>query len=72
MTVHLGVDPQFKAAKTAHPAFRIENLDELAGVLGEHGVDVAWDEDQEGVHRCVVFDPFGNRVELTLCGSGSA
>jgi catechol 2,3-dioxygenase-like lactoylglutathione lyase family enzyme len=64
VTVHLGVDPDFRAAKTAHPAFRIENLDELAGVLQESGVEVSWDEDLAGVHRCVVFDPFGNRIEL--------
>jgi catechol 2,3-dioxygenase-like lactoylglutathione lyase family enzyme len=64
VTVHLGVDPEFRAAKTAHPAFSIRDLDSLAELLGQHGVEVLWDEDLDDVHRCVVFDPFGNRIEL--------
>ncbi|HVB06501.1 MAG TPA: VOC family protein [Acidimicrobiales bacterium] len=61
--VHLGVDPDFRPALTAHPALRVAGLDELAPLLEAAGVPLHWDDTPE-VHRCVVFDPFGNRVEL--------
>ncbi|MGO9196061.1 MAG: VOC family protein [Acidimicrobiales bacterium] len=62
--VHLGVEEEFRPAKKAHPALLVDGLDELVAVLSEAGVTVRWDDDNPGVHRCYVDDPFGNRIEL--------
>lgn len=62
--VHLGVDPDFRPAKKAHPAFLVEGLDtwrshlELAGIQGNQ------DEPLDGFRRTYIADPFGNRIEL--------
>ena len=57
--VHLGVDPDFRPARKAHPALLVRGLAALAERLGEAGVPVAQDGDS-----LYVDDPFGNRVEL--------
>ena len=62
--VHLGVEDDFRAAKKAHPAFVVDDLDELVARAGAHGVAVRWDDELPGVRRCYVEDPFGNRIEL--------
>ena len=61
LRVHLGVDNDFRAAKKAHPAFRVAGL---TAFVVERGLDVQWDDNVEGVERCYVDDPFGNRIEL--------
>jgi catechol 2,3-dioxygenase-like lactoylglutathione lyase family enzyme len=62
--VHLGVDPDFRPAAKAHPAFRVENVELLAKKAGAAGCRVAADEPLEGFARLYVYDPFGNRIEL--------
>ena len=62
--VHLGVEADFRPAKKAHPALGIDALDGLVAVLEDAGVGVRWDEENPGVRRCYVEDPFGNRIEL--------
>lgn len=62
--VHLGVEEPFRPAKKAHPALRISGLDALVGLLEANGHSVRFDEDNPGVRRCYVEDPFGNRIEL--------
>lgn len=57
--VHLGVDPDFRPARKAHPALLVRGLAELARRLREAGVPVTEDGDS-----AYVDDPFGNRVEL--------
>ena len=64
VAVHLGVEDDFRPAKKAHPAFRVDDLDGLAARLAEAGHDVRWDDELPGVRRCYVDDPFGNRIEL--------
>lgn len=64
LKIHLGVDPAFVAARKAHPAFLIDDLDELIDILSEAGHPVSEDEPLEGYKRCYVSDPFGNRIEL--------
>jgi len=64
VVVHLGVDAAFTPATKAHPAFVVEDLEGLAGALGEAGVAFTWDDALEGVRRGYVADPFGNRIEL--------
>ena len=62
--VHLGVDPDFRAAKKAHPAFIVGNLDALRDKLAAAGYEVQDDEPLAGYTRTYVYDPFGNRIEL--------
>jgi catechol 2,3-dioxygenase-like lactoylglutathione lyase family enzyme len=62
--VHLGVEADFRPARKAHPAFRVEGLAALAAALAAVGHPVRTDEPLEGFERVYVDDPFGNRVEL--------
>jgi catechol 2,3-dioxygenase-like lactoylglutathione lyase family enzyme len=65
--LHVGVERPFTPARKAHPALRVaspEALRALARTLEADGVDVAWDAELEGVERCFVHDPWGNRLEL--------
>lgn len=64
LRIHLGVDPEFRAARKAHPALRIEGLAELLNLLRARGFRVVDDEPLEGFSRAYVDDPFGNRIEL--------
>jgi catechol 2,3-dioxygenase-like lactoylglutathione lyase family enzyme len=62
--LHVGVEEDFRPARKAHPALRVENLDELATRLAAAGKRVEWNEEIPGVRRFFTFDPWGNRVEL--------
>jgi catechol 2,3-dioxygenase-like lactoylglutathione lyase family enzyme len=64
LRIHLGVEPDFRPARKAHPAFVVSGLRELAADLRARGFAVAADEPLEGFERFYVSDPFGNRVEL--------
>jgi catechol 2,3-dioxygenase-like lactoylglutathione lyase family enzyme len=61
--VHLGVEPEFRPARKAHPGLRCANLRALLQRLREAGI--AYEEDGAmGSPRAFVHDPFGNRLEL--------
>jgi catechol 2,3-dioxygenase-like lactoylglutathione lyase family enzyme len=62
--VHLGVDPDFRPAKKAHPAFRVRDLAALVERLHGAGVETVEDHRLPGYSRVYVNDPFGNRLEL--------
>jgi catechol 2,3-dioxygenase-like lactoylglutathione lyase family enzyme len=62
--IHLGVENDFKPARKAHPAFIVDNLQELVGNLEREGYRVVEDIPLEGFDRKYVDDPFGNRIEL--------
>jgi catechol 2,3-dioxygenase-like lactoylglutathione lyase family enzyme len=64
LRLHLGVDPDFRAARKAHPAFLVQGLEGLAAQCAAAGFLPVTDEPLEGFARCYVFDPFGNRLEL--------
>jgi catechol 2,3-dioxygenase-like lactoylglutathione lyase family enzyme len=64
VTVHLGIDKNFIAARKAHPAFIVDGLIDLEKKLKQAGYKVTTDEPIEGCDRCHVEDPFGNRIEL--------
>jgi catechol 2,3-dioxygenase-like lactoylglutathione lyase family enzyme len=64
VTVHLGVDKNFIAARKAHPAFIVDGLADLETKLKQAGYKVTEDEPIEGCDRRHVEDPFGNRIEL--------
>jgi catechol 2,3-dioxygenase-like lactoylglutathione lyase family enzyme len=64
LKVHLGVDPEFRAARKAHPAFLVRELPELVARLRAAGVEVVEDDATTPGARVYVADPFGNRLEL--------
>jgi catechol 2,3-dioxygenase-like lactoylglutathione lyase family enzyme len=62
--LHLGVEPDFRPARKAHPALLVSDLPALVRALQAGGVVVRDDEPLEGYRRVYVDDPFGNRLEL--------
>jgi catechol 2,3-dioxygenase-like lactoylglutathione lyase family enzyme len=62
--IHLGVDPDFRPARKAHPALLVSDLSGLIERLRSAGVRVRDDESLDGYDRVYVDDPFGNRLEL--------
>ena len=62
--VHLGIEADFRAARKAHPAFRVSDLDGLRQLLLAAGVEVADDDQLPGERRFYAADPFGNRLEF--------
>ena len=62
--VHLGIEADFHAARKAHPAFLVRELDALTERLRAAGVTVTDDGLLPGYRRIYVADPFGNRLEL--------
>ena len=64
LKIHLGVEADFRAARKAHPALRVEGLKALTEKLRRLGFTVRDDEPLEGYDRIYVDDPFGNRIEL--------
>ncbi len=62
--VHLGVEPDFRPAKKAHPALLVDDLDALQAALVAAGLAIIPDDPVDGRARCYVADPFGNRIEL--------
>jgi catechol 2,3-dioxygenase-like lactoylglutathione lyase family enzyme len=64
LKVHLGVEPEFRAARKAHPAFIVSELVALVAQIRSAGYPVKEDRTLSGYFRVFVDDPFGNRVEL--------
>ena len=64
VTLHLGVEEDFRPAQKAHPALAVDDYDQLLVRLGDAGVDVRGDASIGGTTRCYVNDPVGNRLEL--------
>jgi catechol 2,3-dioxygenase-like lactoylglutathione lyase family enzyme len=62
--LHIGIEPDFTPARKAHPGLTTTDLDALAAVLGNAGVEVIWDERIPGVRRFKAHDPFGNQIEF--------
>lgn len=62
--VHLGVEPDFRPARKAHPAFLVNDLKSLVAHLEQAGITIVRDEPLTGFDRVHVSDPFGNRIEL--------
>lgn len=64
LQIHLGVDPEFRPARKAHPALLVADLTNFRMRLEEAGVACREEEPLEGYERIYVDDPFGNRIEL--------
>jgi catechol 2,3-dioxygenase-like lactoylglutathione lyase family enzyme len=62
--LHLGIDPEFRPATRAHPAFVVDDLDWMVKTIEAAGHAIAAAVPLEGWHRVYVHDPFGNRIEL--------
>ena len=66
LKIHLGVDPDFRPARKAHPAFIVRDLNLLKATLleKEAGHQFRPDNELADYDRIYVDDPFGNRIEL--------
>ncbi|MBV9886787.1 MAG: VOC family protein [Acidobacteria bacterium] len=66
VNLHLGIeaDSNFHAARRAHPAFAVDNLDEIIAACERAGFPTRDDTPIGNYRRTHVFDPFGNRIEL--------
>lgn len=63
--LHLGVEAEFRAARKAHPALIVDDLDTLLSAVQNAGYETDHSQPPlEGYRRAHVFDPFGNRIEL--------
>ncbi|QGS68411.1 glyoxalase [Oceanobacillus sp. 143] len=62
--LHIGIEEPFKAAKKAHPAFRVINLEEMKAYLRTENVAYTEDNKLPGAERFYMNDPFGNRLEF--------
>lgn len=63
--IHIGVEADFRPAKKAHPALKVDDLDALATRLEQHGYPVAWDNETiPGRRRLHTADGHGNRIEI--------
>ncbi len=62
--IHLGVDPDFRPARKAHPGLLVANLQGLVDSLRSAGYEVLNGEPLIGCVHAYVDDPFGNRLEL--------
>lgn len=62
--VHLGIDPDFRPARKAHPGLLVRDLSLLVRKLREAGVAVVEAEPLPGGAHVYIADPFGNRIEL--------
>lgn len=64
LKLHLGVDPAFRPATKAHPAFVVDDLSAFRHRLEAGGHSTVDGQALQGYHRLHTHDPFGNRVEL--------
>ncbi len=64
VTLHLGVDPEFRPSPKSHPALVVSGFDDLTTQLAAAGLGVEPDVPLGGARRGYVTDPFGNRIEL--------
>ncbi len=64
VALHIGVDPDFRPATKAHPAFLVDDLAALRERLEAAGCETRDDKPVEGYERFFTSDPFGNRIEL--------
>jgi catechol 2,3-dioxygenase-like lactoylglutathione lyase family enzyme len=62
--IHLGVEADFRRARKAHPALRVDDLDALEAALRAAGFEPERDTSLPRYARFYVADPFGNRLEF--------
>ena len=62
--LHLGVEPNFRPASMAHPAFLVSSLAPLIARCEAAGHEIEPAVVLPGFNRVHVYDPFGNRLEV--------
>ena len=62
--LHLGLQEPLQAARKAHPAFAVSDLDELRERLSRLDVPVTEERPFDGRRRFFCDDPAGNRIEF--------
>jgi len=63
--IHLGVEADFRPARNAHPALQCTDYASMLQCLQKAGIEVTEPDDIPGIRRCHIYDPFGNRIELS-------
>jgi len=72
VSLHIGIDPDFRPATRAHPAFLVSDLEDLRARLEAAEVACHEDDPVPGYRRFFTADPFGNRLEfMQRVGMGS-
>ncbi|MFG2501407.1 VOC family protein [Streptomyces sp. NPDC048441] len=64
VSLHLGIEPAFRAARKAHPGLRVRDIAAYAERLASRGASVVWDDSLPGHRRFYSEDPVGNRLEF--------
>ncbi|MBZ9936088.1 VOC family protein [Mesorhizobium sp. BR1-1-16] len=64
--LHIGVEEEFRPARKAHPAFRVDDLEGLRARCIAAGLSPVDDELLPGFRRFYLSDPFGNRLEFLM------
>ena len=64
VSLHLGVENDFRPARKAHPALLVDDLARTVAALTAAGVKAMPGKPLIGYRRCDIADPFGNRIEL--------
>ena len=64
VSLHLGVEEDFRPARKAHPALTVRDLPALERALEDAGVEVRPNAERPPGTGAYVDDPFGNRIEL--------
>lgn len=64
ISLHVGVDPEFRAARKAHPALLVDDIAALENELKTKGFPVQSGKQIAGYTRFFTEDPFGNRIEV--------
>jgi catechol 2,3-dioxygenase-like lactoylglutathione lyase family enzyme len=62
--LHIGVEDRDGYNSKSHPAFEVENIDEVRRYLEENGVPTKDEKPISGVKRFSFRDPFHNRIEF--------
>jgi catechol 2,3-dioxygenase-like lactoylglutathione lyase family enzyme len=66
--LHIGIEPGFRPAEKAHPAFEVDDLEAVRARLRERGFPTTDDGLLPGRRRFYTTDPFGNRLEFVGAG----
>jgi catechol 2,3-dioxygenase-like lactoylglutathione lyase family enzyme len=62
--LHVGIEEHFSAATRAHPAFAVEDINQVADRVRLAGHPIRWDNELPGYRRFYTRDAAGNRVEI--------
>ncbi len=64
LELHLGVEPDFRPQRKAHPGIVVADLDAVAERLTRAHRPVTWDDAFPGMRRFYTEDDHGNRLEF--------